>query len=272
MKADYSTSPAPAVGHSPSTAGGRRLPKSARARWFAVTACACSLLAGLGFWQLDRAAQKNALAAQIAQRRGLAPLTAATLARTEAAARTQWQRRIALQGQWLTPHTVWLQNRTMDARPGFVVITPLRVTGSDASLGVIAVQRGWVPRDRFDAMKRPPVSTPSGTVQILGSLAPWPARWLELGAAASGPVRQNLDRAVLAAEIGMTVYPSVVVEEASMDNAGDGLARHWPAPTFNVQKNYGYAAQWFALSATLLALYVGLAFGRQRAECPQNTV
>jgi surfeit locus 1 family protein len=39
-------------------------------------------------------------------------------------------------------------------------------------------------------------------------------------------------------------------------SAGDGLQRDWPAPSSGMAKNQGYAAQWFALSALILGLYV----------------
>ena len=38
--------------------------------------------------------------------------------------------------------------------------------------------------------------------------------------------------------------------------AADGLVRHWPAPAADVQKHYGYAAQWFAIAAGIAILYV----------------
>ena len=31
---------------------------------------------------------------------------------------------------------------------------------------------------------------------------------------------------------------------------------YWPAPAVNVQKHYGYAFQWFAMSALVVGLYV----------------
>ena len=39
-------------------------------------------------------------------------------------------------------------------------------------------------------------------------------------------------------------------------NPGDGLARDWPAPAADVHKHYGYAFQWFSLSALTVILYV----------------
>jgi len=40
------------------------------------------------------------------------------------------------------------------------------------------------------------------------------------------------------------------------DAAADGLLRDWPLPTVDVQTNYGYAVQWFAIAAAIAFLYV----------------
>jgi surfeit locus 1 family protein len=42
-------------------------------------------------------------------------------------------------------------------QPGFYVLTPLQLEGSD---GVVLVQRGWVPRNFQDRSLLPPVQTP----------------------------------------------------------------------------------------------------------------
>src|SRR5438105_2216163 len=98
--------------------------------------------ASLGMWQLDRAAQKRALQHALDERVALAPLSAGELAATPRAAADQHYRRVRLRGQWLAPLTVYLDNRQMDGRPGFFVVTPLRIAGSQHT---VLVQRGWAP-------------------------------------------------------------------------------------------------------------------------------
>ena len=95
---------------------------------------AAVLTARLGVWQLDRAAQKEALRASILQRGALPPLEAAQLARDEAAARPQTHRRIVVSGRWLHRFTVFLDNRQMGGRPGFFVVTPLQLPEGDCVL------------------------------------------------------------------------------------------------------------------------------------------
>ncbi|HEX7637858.1 MAG TPA: SURF1 family protein, partial [Burkholderiaceae bacterium] len=172
----------------------------------------------------------------------------------------QWQRRIALDGRWDPAHTVFLMNRTMDERPGFFVMTPLLLASGDA----IVVQRGWVPRDDANPLAPPTVATPAGAVHVQGRLAPWPSHWLEIGKPAPGPVRQNLEPAAFAAESGLALRPVTLIEDATAANAGDGLRRTWAAPDIGTATNYGYAAQWFAMSVGFIGLYAWTQFFRRR--------
>lgn len=214
--------------------------------WLGAALLGAALTARLGIWQLDRAAQKLALQAAVEAQAALPPLTGGELGQGEVL-----HRRVVLRGSWLPERTVWLDNRPMDGRAGFYVVTPLRLAGRSDS---VLVQRGWVPRDPADRTRLPPLPTPAGEVEVVGRLAASPSRLYELGAGEAGPIRQNLDPAAFAAESGLALLPVTVVQTAGTDEGG--LLRHWPAPDLGLQKHYGYAFQWFALCALILALYV----------------
>ncbi len=223
----------------------------------------------LGVWQLSRAHQKEALQALWHERSAQAPLPAADLARDAAGAAAQAQRRIVLTGRWRPEFTVLLDNRTMDGQVGFDVVTPLQVAPGDA----VVVQRGWVARDRVDPRRVPPFTTPSGDVIVPGRVAPPPAHWVQLGPDAPGRIRQNLDLAALQRESGAVQRPLIVIQDDAPGapagaSSPDGLARHWPAPTVTVDRNYGYAAQWFAMAAAAVAVYLWLQFIRPRRRPP----
>jgi surfeit locus 1 family protein len=264
MKNDYSTDPTAASAGSSPPHEPRRGAGSTRSRivWF-VVALGCALLtARFGVWQLSRAHTKLANEAMIAERGVMPALAAGELARDPATAETQWQRHIDVTGEWDAAHTVYLMNRTMDERSGFYVMTPLRLPDG----GAVVVQRGWIARDDADPMKAPAVPTPAGTVKLHGHVAPWPSHWIDIGHGAGGPVRQNLERAAFGAETGLSLRPATVVEDATADNARDGLRRDWPSGNggVSVTTNYGYAVQWFAMSIAFLGLYVWLQFIRPR--------
>jgi surfeit locus 1 family protein len=216
--------------------------------------------ARLGIWQLDRAAQKAALQAALDSRRDLPPLAAADLARSAADAAGQFHRQVVLEGTWLRESTVYLDNRQMRARPGFFVVTPLRL--GDGS--VVLVQRGWQPRDAMDRTRVVEPPTPPGLVTITGRIAPPPARLYDFGGAASGPIRQNLDIEAFAKESGLQLRPFSMLQIETSPPAGDGLLRDWLQPAADVHKHYGYAFQWFALCALTIGLYVWFQLLRPR--------
>jgi surfeit locus 1 family protein len=227
---------------------------AAQRRWIVLVAAVVAALvtARLGLWQLDRAAQKTALQQAIDARAAMPAVPAAALAADPQAAAEQQHRRMVLRGTWLPAHTVFLENRQMDGRPGFFVVTPLRL----ADGGAVLVQRGWLPRDAGDRTRIAPYRDDDGEVEIVGRIAPPPGRLYEFEASSTGRIRQNLDVDTFARETGLALRPLSVLQLDSDAFAGDGLRRQWPLPALDVHKHYGYAFQWFALAALITGLYV----------------
>jgi surfeit locus 1 family protein len=223
-------------------------------RFWVVTVAAlltAALTFSLGQWQLGRAAQKQALQASLDQKKGLPPLGHTALLMSQDKVPSDWvDRQIELTGRWLVEQTVYLDNRPMNAKPGFWVMTPLQLTGSGQA---VLVQRGWIARDFEDRARLSPIETPPYTVTIVGRMAPAPAKLYAFKGADTGRIRQNLDIPAFAAETGLPLLPALVVQ---IDPASEGLQRDWAAPNTGVDKHYGYAFQWFGLCALVLGLYV----------------
>jgi surfeit locus 1 family protein len=222
-----------------------------------------AVTARLGVWQLQRAAQKLAVQHAIDERSTLPELTAAALAVSPQQASELHYRHVRLRGQWLHPHTVFLDNRPLNGRPGFIVVTPLRLADSGPA---VVVQRGWVPRDTTDRTRLPAIPAPGGEVLVTGLMAPPPSRLYEFVAAASGVIRQNLDVAEYERETGLRLAPLSVLQDAAPASGDAGLVRQWPRPALDVHKHYGYAFQWFALCALMTGLYVWFQLVRPRLQ------
>lgn len=227
-----------------------------RARFWVITAAAlagCAVTLALGIWQLGRAHEKLALHAAIEQRKALAPLDERVLLAARAPADLV-HRPVVLRGQWVAGRTVFLDNRQMQGRPGFYVVTPLKLQGGDAA---VLVERGWAPRNFVDRERLPAVETPSGVIEVRGRLAPPPAKLYEFDGAGSGPIRQNLDLLQFRAESGLALL-DVAVQQTGAPS--EGLQRDWPEIAGSASKNYGYAFQWWALCALIAILYVWFQF------------
>jgi len=226
----------------------------------AVAVAAALLTARLGVWQLDRAAQKITLQAAIENQGKRPPLPAIELADDPAAALAQHHRGIVIDGRWLPEHTVFLENRQMNGRPGFFVVTPLQLADGSAVL----VQRGWLPRDMTDRTRVVQPPTADGQVRVEGRIAPPPSRLYDFAGAASGPIRQNIDVEGFARETRLRLRPLSIVQLEGTPTLNDGLSRKWLRPAADVAKHHGYAFQWFALCALILSLYAWFQIIRPR--------
>lgn len=224
----------------------------------------------LGFWQLRRAADKEILQREVEASARAAPIvpTAASLSHAERLI----HKHLRLRGHWLPDRVIYLDNRPQRGRAGFYVLMPLRI---DAPLAAdVIVNRGWLPRD-FDVRTRiAPYDTPKGEVTITGVALANEPRLLELSAQAErklGGIWQNFDfdayarangsmplRMVVRQDPPRASSPSPTLADAAPGD--DGLDRDWPDRGGELQsqidRHYGYAFQWFALAASLLALLI----------------
>jgi surfeit locus 1 family protein len=203
----------------------------------------------LGRWQLNRAAEKEALQASMDAPSGKHLVDAAALLASTNPASLVYQHAL-LRGQWLADQTVYLDNRQMHAKVGFFAVTPLRLNGSDQ---LILVQRGWVARNFEERTKVPGIETPGGLVTLEGRIAPLPGKLIELGTPSVTAIRQNLDLQQFHAQTRLPVLPVILVQTGP---ASEGLLRDWPAVNTGVEKHYGYALQWFGIAVAMALLYL----------------
>ncbi len=183
---------------------------------------------------------------------------------------------LRLRGRWLLDHVVYLDNRPQAGRAGFYVLMALHIE-EPTPIDVI-VNRGWLPRDANDRTRIAPYRTPSDVVTISGvSLAEEP-RLLELAAEPDrrlGGIWQNFDFDDYARVSGHQTLRLVVRQDATAASkpasmaatavgdateVADGLDRQWPdrggVLQAQIDRHHGYAFQWFALAATLMALLI----------------
>ncbi|VXB47420.1 SURF1-like protein [Burkholderia sp. 8Y] len=211
----------------------------------------------LGFWQRDRAHQKEALNARItafenapAQRVGVAPIPLKSVE----------FHRVKARGEFMPERVVYLDNRPYNDQPGFYVVMPLKLEGG----GYVLVNRGWLPRNLADRTGIEPYETPTSVVEVEGIARANPSQAFELGAGGSAThqqIRQNLSIPAFAAETGLTFQPFVIQQT---NDTHDRLVRDWPAPTQGVERNYGYMLQWWGMAAA--AVGFGLYAARRAAK------
>jgi len=201
------------------------------------------VLLSLGVWQLDRAAQKQALLASWATGSHGASWGQAV---TESLSRGQ---PVSLRGRY-TGQSWLLDNRTRDGRPGYEVLTLFIPMEGPR----VVINRGWVPAPRTRA-QLPGVTAPEGLLTLKGRLDHYPEPPVlgqQAEPAEGWPVRvQTLPREVVARHGGEVA--DMVLKLAGQEQPGAFRADHEP-DVMAPQTHYGYAAQWFALAAALTIL------------------
>jgi surfeit locus 1 family protein len=220
-----------------------------------ATTCMTVLTVRLGFWQLGRAQQKEATYQLEMANADLPALGVKEFLSASPLAEANLQRRIEVNGQWLNQWTIFLENRTMQGKPGFWVFTPLQIAPGKALL----VQRGWVARDLVYSDKLPAIDTPNGDVEVQGRWVPPPSVMYELtnkpdnltAPRGFSTLRQNIDVKLLSDETGLELLASVRQTGAP----SEGLQRDWSSSLSGSDKNRAYALQWFALAALCAGLF-----------------
>jgi surfeit locus 1 family protein len=214
------------------------------------------MFARLGFWQLDRAQQKNAL--REAFERAPQYVTVHEDLRPE-----QFQA-LESRGQYLDDRQILIENAILDSRLGFYVVTPFEF---DAYGPLLLVNRGWVGRE-LNHPELPVIDIEEASRLIRGKAGHLPrvgirpgeafadrSRWPRVG------VWPTLDET--AAELGRDVLPFVLLLDADDDA---GFKRHWQPPPTGTSTHYGYAFQWFAMALAL----IGLMAWNLRKRTPRN--
>jgi surfeit locus 1 family protein len=219
----------------------------------ALAAAACAAFVALGNWQAGRAEEKRALGARLAQAMGAAPIE---LSSGKLDPDALVFRRVAARGRFLDERTVFLDNKLRRGRPGYEVVTPLRLNGVH-----VLVNRGWVAAGRTRE-ELPQVPAAAGVVRIDGlALARLPQ--VLVAGQASGKVRPSLDVQAFQRETGLRLHPIVIQQHSA---AADGLLREWPRPDAGVEKHASYALQWYSLAALAVVLLIVLSVRRVAAH------
>ena len=199
----------------------------------------------LGNWQVRRAEEKTELGERVAHLAAV-PATSLSGAPSDGAVE-EWQR-VSVAGEWLPQGTIFLDNRVPLGRPGFHVLTPLRLAaGGD----VVLVNRGWVAAG-LEHARLPEVTGVAGAGVVEGLVRyPQPHPFSLARKPAEGRLWQFLDLPAYRQAFGLPVA-AFLLQETSV--GPDGLVRDWPRPDAGIDRHWGYAAQWYGLAATAAAM------------------
>lgn len=254
---------------------------------FALIAVMASIVfVRLGFWQLERHAEKRDAAELREARLAQPPVALATLLEQEepgpAGERIEW-RRVELRGRWNPSGEVLIRNRVHNGRPGVHVVTPLVLDSGPGSSeveisGELLVLRGWLPAP--DAMTPGSIATEAEPGTADGSRLVGAIRTSRDGAgepmlpsgegAAQRPSFAAVDVEAIEAHAADSVaYLPVFVQLLPGEADGEtgsapGETIRIPLPEPGTGPHLAYAVQWFFFAAIALIGTVAYLFQQQR--------
>ena len=225
--------------------------------------CAFAVLVGLGTWQVQRKAWKDALIATMSERFAASPAAlppSAAWAQLDPA--TDEFRRVRFTGELLNDREalVFTTGSSLrgDAGPGYWVFTPARVLDR-----IVMVNRGFVPEDRKDPATRPQGRI-IGPVEIVGVM-----RWSELPGLftpEADPANNRWfvrDSTAIAQQKGLEAVAPFYVEQESPPAPG-GLPRAGALQPSFPNNHLGYAITWYGLALVLAGSFSVWLVGRLR--------
>lgn len=211
------------------------------------------LFVSLGLWQLDRAAQKNALFSAFEAESGYV--------RPSNFSGLETFQRIEVDGRFLDERQILVDNIVRDGRVGYFVVTPFRLSAGEP---LLLVNRGWVAKSRqndYDAS----MEIDDELVTIRGLAGNLPRVGLRPGDAFAG--NDDWPRVAL--------YPTLEEVSAALDEAlqpvvlllapeaENGFRREWRPNVSGPQTHYSYAFQWFAMAVAVVVLFGWVRYRRQ---------
>lgn len=226
----------------------------------ACTLAALIALLGLGVWQLERLAWKQAMIAERQARLGAPPMALPDPVEDPDVLEF---RHVNLTGRYLLGRTLTLASRIHKGQVGSHVVTPFVL---DDGRGIL-VDRGWVPADL-----RAPVSQPEGSVTLDAILRSggWKGRaFLRPDNDPQGNVWLWFDLPAMATQAGLDNPVTALYAQIVGQAPPEGLPI--PAePQVDLRNDHlQYALTWFALAVALVVIYV--IFGLRRAGPGEET-
>ncbi|EPJ46344.1 MAG: hypothetical protein OFPII_21590 [Osedax symbiont Rs1] len=213
-------------------------------------------LVHLGFWQLDRAKQKELLIKQ-----WLAPAISTSF-RSLGESQNIYQK-IKLKGSFNKEHYFWLDNKIRHGKVGYELVVLFEL----AADSMLAVNLGWVKGD-MDRSVLPRVNLPTEEILLMGWLkkvepafqlktdiwgVAWPKRIQQINFLKITAAMQSTQLTQLTQLKHQLIEPYVLLAEKPILS---GLTTQWKPVNMSVEKHLGYAVQWFLMALVLCGMLI----------------
>ena len=227
-----------------------------------------SLFLYLGFWQLDRANEKEKIV-NLYEERQLAD-TVELNSIGENIIQDKYYRNYKIKGRYIN-QTFLIDNKIKDKQPGFNVISLFRISSSKE---IILVDRGWIKmkgqrqniEKNFKFLNNENIE--KNVQEIYGYIYPREKSYT-IGDISTNKSWPRLLQAINFNEIKSTIKVSEPFVEGIVfrlsENNKFGFKRDWKIVFMDSTKHLGYAFQWFSMALALVILII-LFFVRMKNE------
>jgi surfeit locus 1 family protein len=241
------------------------LVKMFQRKWLLVTLLVLAgtvLCVRLGFWQLDRLAQRRAFNAQFESAR-TQPALDLNREQPDDLNSMEW-RPAKVTGEYDFANQIAVRNQYYENQYGYHLLTPLRFNGD-----AILVDRGWIPADENSAPSNWRTYDEPGTVNVSGQIRLGQAKPAFGGVADVLPengakleVWNNADINRIASQIPYPVLPVYIQPDVDSSDTQPPIPFQ-PEVEITEGPHLGYALQWFTF-ATIL--FIGYPFFLRKQE------
>lgn len=224
-----------------------------------LVVAAMAVMIRLGFWQLDRLAQRRELNAKATAQMQAAPLTLLNLTGLSESELAGFQyRAVDLSGRFDFSQQIALSNQEWQGHPGVHLITPFILAGSNQA---VLIDRGWIPYEESDPSKWNQFAE-AENAEIHGRLllsqsSPWGAP------SGANVIWYRIDIPGIQHLVTFQLQPVYV--KAAPEGAVKNLPyRSQVTLDLSEGPHMGYALTWFSFSAILGIGSLGYVIGKQK--------
>lgn len=209
------------------------------------------LMTSLGFWQLDRAKQKEQM---LTLMQADNKIKINNINQLKSLPRYSV---VEIRGHYLDSYQFFLDNQFQEKRVGYHVFTPFYAEDLQS---FILVNRGWIEKPQINSLE--PLSNSQRTLK--GRLVFPPKVGFQLGEIElTNQAKQVITyfeedkiKSFLQSKLCKTKNCSVSQKVLWLDEAqADGFVRAWNPVIMPPEKHYGYAVQWFSMTFVLIVLF-----------------
>ncbi len=214
-----------------------------------LTLVVVSLFVYLGFWQIQRGAQKEKMVLAEAAMAKQEPI----LWDGQHQLPLQYQR-IKVKGHYQSDIFL-LDNQHQQHQFGYDVLSPLILNNEQ----VILVDRGWIAGDNT-RRNFPTINTPHTEIQLQGRVYfPSNKQWV-LGPNVEKKntdltILESLDTKTVSQILQKRVYPFIIRLDKREEH---GFVRQWAIVSMPPERHLAYAWQWFAMAMVVFIIFVAL--------------